>query len=252
MTANHPQVLEDTPAHQVDDFKAIRGIGPSTTAKLHAVGIRTYRQLGQLSPAKLSAQTGVPAKKIQQQDWAGQASKLAGSAPQVVLAEAGRSVGALPASFPEPPAPSRPAEPAAPAQPAKLEAAHPLGGILWVCAIKVWQHNVGKSYGKLRTREPLSTHLYLDLSEVEPTNNESIYFGAEVYARNMGNGRRQSIGKVQGLLGELENGCIPVACEALEPGPYRLQGVVMLALSQPLERHAELFAHIESEPYLVA
>jgi hypothetical protein len=61
-----------------DDFKLIKGIGPALAARLHEASIITYRQLASLNPDELASWVnGLSAKQIAQQDWKGQARKLA-------------------------------------------------------------------------------------------------------------------------------------------------------------------------------
>ena len=62
-----------------DDFTLIKGIGPTYAERLRATGVQTFAQLASCIPAKLAAQVGgLPAKRIIEQDWLGQAKKLAG------------------------------------------------------------------------------------------------------------------------------------------------------------------------------
>ncbi len=64
-----------------DDLKLINGIGPGVEKRLHGVGIFTYAQLAELSPADVAAAvtdlTGLSAERIIKQDWIGQARMLA-------------------------------------------------------------------------------------------------------------------------------------------------------------------------------
>jgi hypothetical protein len=63
---------------KADDFRLIKGIGPVLAERLYDAGVRTYKQLAFLSPAKLAKMvTGLSAKQISEQDWSGQAQKLA-------------------------------------------------------------------------------------------------------------------------------------------------------------------------------
>ncbi len=62
----------------IDDFKAIRGIGPLYEKHLHKAGIRTFAQLAKLSPEDVA--THIPnlsASQIRKQGWVLQARKLA-------------------------------------------------------------------------------------------------------------------------------------------------------------------------------
>jgi hypothetical protein len=62
-----------------DDLQLVRGIGPALANRLNNAGIQTYTQLASMSPAKLAIQVnGLSVKQITQQDWIGQARKLAG------------------------------------------------------------------------------------------------------------------------------------------------------------------------------
>lgn len=61
-----------------NDFRLIKGIGPALGVRLHEAGILTYRQLASLTPDELASRVnGLSAKQIAQQDWQGQARKLA-------------------------------------------------------------------------------------------------------------------------------------------------------------------------------
>jgi hypothetical protein len=61
-----------------DDFKLIRGIGPTFARRLHDAGIHTYTRLASLSPAKVAAAVAGPStEQIAKQDWIGQARQLA-------------------------------------------------------------------------------------------------------------------------------------------------------------------------------
>jgi predicted flap endonuclease-1-like 5' DNA nuclease len=65
-----------------DDFKLIRGIGPSLEKRLHSAGILTFAQLGKMSPEEIAPMftdlTGLSAERITRLDWIGQARALAG------------------------------------------------------------------------------------------------------------------------------------------------------------------------------
>jgi hypothetical protein len=66
-----------------DDFKLIRGIGPSISKRLHKAGILTYNQLSSCSPLELAEKlNGVSAKQITRQNWIDQARKLEKSKTQ--------------------------------------------------------------------------------------------------------------------------------------------------------------------------
>ncbi len=64
-----------------DDLKRINRISPAVERRLHCVGIYTYAQLAALSPADIAAATadlsGMSTQRIIQQDWIGQARRLA-------------------------------------------------------------------------------------------------------------------------------------------------------------------------------
>jgi hypothetical protein len=68
----------DPPA---DDFKLIHGIGPGLDTRLHAAGIRTYAQMGEMSAEKIVSALGnvigLTPQRIIDQDWTGQARRLA-------------------------------------------------------------------------------------------------------------------------------------------------------------------------------
>ncbi len=70
-----------------DDFKAIHGVGPGIEKRLHRAGIRTYEQLAVQTPeaigAMLADMIGITAERVREQDWIGQAQKLAASRASV-------------------------------------------------------------------------------------------------------------------------------------------------------------------------
>jgi predicted flap endonuclease-1-like 5' DNA nuclease len=62
-----------------DDLRLIRGIGPSIEASLRDLGIRTYRQLAEPTPAESERiRAALPAfpQRMEREDWAGQARAL--------------------------------------------------------------------------------------------------------------------------------------------------------------------------------
>jgi hypothetical protein len=71
----------DAPALQADDLKLIHGIGPGIAARLNAAGISTFIQLAGMSPDEvvlaLGNVVGLTVKRVVDQDWVGQAGKLA-------------------------------------------------------------------------------------------------------------------------------------------------------------------------------
>ena len=76
---------KSTPAGQAgDDFQQIQGIGAAIDRRLHDAGILTYQDLAALTPEQIAASlagvAGLSPARIASQDWAGQASRLAGPA----------------------------------------------------------------------------------------------------------------------------------------------------------------------------
>jgi hypothetical protein len=70
---------EPAPADQRrDDFRKIVGIGAKSEQRLHDAGILTYQDLAARSPEQLAELTGVSAGRITNDDWIGQARRLAG------------------------------------------------------------------------------------------------------------------------------------------------------------------------------
>ena len=69
------------PTVQADDLKQIHGIGPGIEARLNAAGIFNYAQLAAMSPDEvvlaLGNVVGLTVKRVIDQDWVGQAGKLA-------------------------------------------------------------------------------------------------------------------------------------------------------------------------------
>jgi hypothetical protein len=70
--------------HVTDDFKRIKGIGPTIEMRLHQAGILTFAQLAALTPAEIADLVpnlpGLSAEHVAEQDWLGQAQKLAAEA----------------------------------------------------------------------------------------------------------------------------------------------------------------------------
>lgn len=64
-----------------DDFKRISGIGPAIERRLHQAGILSFAQLAALTPAEIAVLVndlaGMSAERIAEQDWPGQARRLA-------------------------------------------------------------------------------------------------------------------------------------------------------------------------------
>jgi hypothetical protein len=64
-----------------DDFKVIIGVGPKVEARLKQHGIRTYAELAKKTPSDLAAilagHGNIRADHIAEQDWPGQAARLA-------------------------------------------------------------------------------------------------------------------------------------------------------------------------------
>jgi subtilisin-like proprotein convertase family protein/subtilisin family serine protease len=73
-----PQTVRGEASSYVDDFKRIRGIGPTVESRLHTSGIYTFNQLAALSPDAIlplvSGLAGMSAERVN--DWITQASKL--------------------------------------------------------------------------------------------------------------------------------------------------------------------------------
>ena len=78
--------LEHAASQAVDDFKLVDGIGPAVEKRLRAAGIQTFAQLARLKPDQLAelmeGMIGYSIKRIQDQDWIGQALVLARQAGQ--------------------------------------------------------------------------------------------------------------------------------------------------------------------------
>jgi len=73
-------VLEEElkPAPPGDDLERIRGIGPVFAARLRQAGITTFAQLAAADPEELAAIVNLPAERVVEDDWIGQARKLRG------------------------------------------------------------------------------------------------------------------------------------------------------------------------------
>ena len=67
----------ETGDHRNDDFLAIHGIGRVYAGRLHASGVITYAQLAEMSVEQIADITGIPASRVTNHDWIGQAEELA-------------------------------------------------------------------------------------------------------------------------------------------------------------------------------
>lgn len=90
MTPREPR--KSTSADQTgDDFQKIAGIGQAIERRLHEAGILTYQDLAARSPEQIAARltdvAGLSSARITNQDWTGQAGRLAGSAPPPLPSE---------------------------------------------------------------------------------------------------------------------------------------------------------------------
>jgi hypothetical protein len=75
-------LMNNNPAPQVtDDLTRIKGLGGTSEGRLHQAGILTFAQLAALTPLEIAALVsdvaGMSAEHIAEQDWPGQARKLA-------------------------------------------------------------------------------------------------------------------------------------------------------------------------------
>lgn len=74
-------VLRETTPGDVDDLTMIKDIGPRFAEALHAIGITRFTQLAQQTPETLAEQLAqhvtVRTKRIRDNDWIGQAARLA-------------------------------------------------------------------------------------------------------------------------------------------------------------------------------
>lgn len=79
----------DTVNEGIDDLKQIAGIGPAIERRLHAAGITTFAQLGELTLDDLSNlfadMTGLSSQRLAEKNWIGQAQKLSASSPKINL-----------------------------------------------------------------------------------------------------------------------------------------------------------------------
>ncbi len=77
----HAFASDETALVAGDPFSEIHGIGPGIENRLHGAGLTTYQQLADLTPDQfaeiLKDVVGMTAKRIADQDWIGQAKKLA-------------------------------------------------------------------------------------------------------------------------------------------------------------------------------
>jgi predicted flap endonuclease-1-like 5' DNA nuclease len=83
MARKQDRISNDIPPSRADDFRAIRGIGPILSSRIHKSGIQTYNELASMSPVNLAARvTGLSTSQIIRQDWIGQARKLSSKKAQ--------------------------------------------------------------------------------------------------------------------------------------------------------------------------
>ena len=66
-----------------DDFKRIQGISPSAELRLHQAGVRSYAELAALPEAEIAKKARIALQKVTEQDWRGQAARLAGQSSAV-------------------------------------------------------------------------------------------------------------------------------------------------------------------------
>jgi hypothetical protein len=86
-----------------DDFQQIQGIGAAIDRRLHDAGILSYHDLAALSPEQIAASlaglAGLSPARIASQDWAGQASRLAGPAAPALPSEPDQSYASFHVEF---------------------------------------------------------------------------------------------------------------------------------------------------------
>lgn len=87
-----------SPAAREDDLERIRGIGPKVAARLREAGLTTFTEVAHRSPAELAAaahSANISADRVADEDWVGQAAKLAVARHEPIGSEAARP-GAAP------------------------------------------------------------------------------------------------------------------------------------------------------------
>ena len=88
-----PEVTTD---QMVDEYKLINGIGPAVEKRLHDAGILSYAQLAALKPSTLNdilfGMVGFSAERVKEQDWIGQAVRLAENAGQTLEVGTGEPI----------------------------------------------------------------------------------------------------------------------------------------------------------------
>jgi len=72
--------VKEVPQPEMDDFKLINGIKQGIEHRLQAANILTYAQLASLTPREILSKLGkvniYSIKRIEEEDWAGQAREL--------------------------------------------------------------------------------------------------------------------------------------------------------------------------------
>lgn len=323
-----------------DDFKIINGIGPAVEARLHRVGIYTFAQLANLTPADIAASvsdlSGLTAERIIKQDWLGQARQLSReSTPMesqkdtenvIEPDQHSRFAVKLEEDIQTPMEPQQhaqlevepqedakaqnglqphatftvelllnednevlstelvhvqsgekeslvgwqasqlidflvqraglkllPVETSPPipevTSPAPLPAA-PTGAlnVLHLRELETVSVATNDQCGILPSDQPFDVRLTLDFTDVKVPGNSALNYKANIYARRLGDRRRQTVGETQGTISVIpeDKAIINVEGTALQQGIYRLEAAVkltMTAMDTPLQ--PELMAHMK-------
>ena len=211
-----------------DDFTLISGIEPGISRQLHGAGVTTYAQLAALRVSDIVALlSDIPVERISEEDWSGQAAKLAATAaakdePTGEAPAEGERAEEAPAEGTTVPA-GRPVldetererpEPVAPATAAESPSSV-AGSLVTVAPDRRVVH----------TGEPFTVYLTLNLTQGELPPD--VRHTAVVFARPLGGGLPRTVSESTGLLAPkapkigLDNAGLPA-------GTYRLEAVVEL------------------------
>lgn len=276
MSSKRSKKVEELEPPKSDDFEKIRGIGPNVAARLSSVGILTYGQLASLSPADamtlLSDITGLSTELISQQDWIGQATRLANPAPENTNSDDSTDYARFSLELR--------LDEDNEVQHTKIQHVQSKAEYLWdgwqaeklveaitksaalrfklkhpnsaaqnqLTDLKVTENTstgvihlqnleLSVSEGRpvsnlLRYGENFNVYLSLDFSEIADPEQSSFDYTAQIYARSLEGLPRQLLGEARGSLNPAQQIRLKVAATTPPRGMYRLEATVVLTLPQ--------------------
>ncbi len=231
-----------------DNLQLINGIGPGVEKRLNGVGIFTFVQLAEFSPADIAAAVadlfGMSAERIIKQNWMGQARKLSEESMQTGAQVDVESKFESPTAEEHAPAetfsvelqhakePEQAPALVAESKPLTLEAAQPvLAGTPHLRDMTITGTESVASRKTLPQEQPFKIHLTLDLAEITVPGDTSLTYKASIYGKSRSSRSGQVIGKVEGTIKPTEKTVIiDVEGNPLPEGIYRLAATVALTL----------------------